>query len=304
MKKKIIYLPLLVIVGLLVYFTFKEWGIFFDAKRKLLELQKRKIAWKVLEKDIAKELEKFNGEAGIIIEDLNTGWKILINKDKLFPSASLVKIPIMAACVLAVNENKLRLDESLVLRAADRVPGSGNLKEFPAGAKFSVRELIGLMITESDNTAANMLIERLGFEYLNDCFKKLRLKDTNISRLMMDFASRKDGVENFTTPFDLAFLLKEIYEGRLIKRGYSSMCLEFLKQQKIRDRIPAWLPRYVTVAHKTGLENGICHDAGIVFTPNKNDFLIVVLTKHAHKSARLAKLFIRKLAFCTYNYYQ
>jgi beta-lactamase class A len=121
---------------------------------------------------------------------------------------------------------------------------------------------------------------------------------------MMDFESRKGGVENFTTPSDLAFLLKGIYEGRLVKKGYSSMCLEFLKQQKIKDRIPAWLPKYITVAHKTGLEKGICHDAGIVFARDKNDFLIVVLTKHRHRTARLAKLFIRKVAFRAYNYYQ
>ena len=157
------------------------------------------------------------------------------------------------------------------------------------------------MISESDNTATNMLIDRLGFACLNDNFKKIGLKDTNISRRMMDFRSRKAGKENFTTASDLAHILEKIYKKKLINKAYSQMCLDFLKKQKIKDRIPVKLPAGTLVAHKTGLEKGICHDAGIVFTP-RGDFLICVLTRHKNKTAKSAKELIAQLAFLTYSY--
>lgn len=303
MKKKILFLCLIFSWGTLAYLSFKAGTNYLEFKRKQQELEKRKVAWKILEEDIKKELDDFRDQAGIVIKDLDTGWQILINQDRLFPPASLVKIPIMAACFYAADKGKIKLDETLKLKTTHKVSGSGILKDVPVGAELTIRKLIELMIIESDNTATNMLIGRLGFDYLNDCFKELRLKDTNISRKMMDFKSRKEGRENFTTVSNLAFLLEEIYNEKLIEKVYSHVCLELLKKQKIRDRIPAKLPKYTVVAHKTGLEFGICHDAGIVFTP-KGDFLICVLTKHHNKTAKLAKEFIAQIALETYNYYQ
>jgi beta-lactamase class A len=209
----------------------------------------------------------------------------------------------MAACFLAADEGKVKLEEILVLRAQDRCGGSGKLKDSPVGTRLSIAELINLMIAESDNTAANMLIDRMGMGYLNDSFQRLGLKDTNICRKMMDFVSRRLGKENFTTASDISLLLERIYQGRLINKGYSGMCLAYLKKQKIRDRIPRELPAETEIAHKTGLERGICHDAGIVFTPAGN-FLICVLTKHRQKTARTAKDFIAQLALKTYYYYR
>lgn len=303
MQKKTLFIFSTLFILILAFLCFKAWNNYFDLKRKILELEKRKIAWKILERQIKEEASLFPGEAGIFIEDLNQRWQIGISQDKIFPAASLVKIPIMAACFYAVNEGKIKLDEVLILKAQDRSGGSGKLKDSPVGTELSIRDLIELMIAESDNTAANILIERLGMAYLNDCFKNLRLKNTNMSREMMDFRSRRQGKENFTTASDVSLLLEKIYHGRLVNKSYSGMCLEYLKKQKIRDRIPKKLPPETGIAHKTGLERGICHDAGIVFT-NAGDFLICVLTKHRQKTARSAKDFIAQLALKTYNYYR
>jgi beta-lactamase class A len=292
-KKKIIYvlavLVILLVINTILYFY-------------LAGLEKRKTAWQALEVKIKKELNTFHGQAGIIIKDLNYNWQIGINQEELFPSASLVKIPIMAACFYAIDQGRLRLEEKLSLKGKDKALGSGILKDTSVGTDFSIRELIELMISESDNTATNMLIDCLGFDYLNNCFKRLRLKSTNISRRMMDLKSRREGKENFTTAVDLANILEDIYRQRLINRTSSQMCLEFLKKQKIRDRIPARLPPDTKVAHKTGLENSICHDAGIVFGP-KGNFLICVLTKHNNKTAKSAKEFISRIALEVYNCY-
>lgn len=264
---------------------------------------KRNLAWKVLEKRIKKEICSFRGEVGVVIKDLNNGKQILYEQNKFFPSASLVKIPIMASCLYALEEGKINLKEKLFLMHEYKVSGSGQLKNMAEGCMLTVEELIELMITESDNTATNMLIGRLGFDYLNNTFKKLGLKGTNLSRKMMDFSNRRNGVENYTTAADIAYLLEKIYHQELLSADISKKCLELLKLQKLRDRIPAKLPPDTLVAHKTGLERGICHDGGIVFTDH-GDFLICVLVKHKNKTARQAKKFIAQLAFLTYNYYQ
>ncbi|MBU3959190.1 MAG: class A beta-lactamase-related serine hydrolase [Candidatus Omnitrophica bacterium] len=290
MAKKILFLCLILALSILIYFS--SW-----------EAKKQRSSWSALEAEIKRELNGFNGQAGIIVKDLKRGREILINQDELFPSASLVKIPIMAACFYAAQEGKIKLDETVQLKPSHKSSGSGILKNMPVGARFTIERLIEIMICESDNTATNILIERLGFDYLNSCFKNLGLRDTNITRKMMDFKSRKEGRENFTTVSDSVFLLERIYNEKLIRRTYSRACLEFLKKQKIRDRIPAKLPQYLVVAHKTGLEYGVCHDVGIVFTP-RGDFLIGVLTSHTHKTAKLAKAFIAEVAFLAYNYYQ
>ncbi|MCM8791714.1 MAG: class A beta-lactamase-related serine hydrolase, partial [Candidatus Omnitrophica bacterium] len=129
----------------------------------------------------------------------------------------------------------------------------------------------------------------------NGCFKKLGLKNTNIDRKILDSKAKIKGLENFTSAKDIAYILEKIYKKELINKDISEKCLAFLKKQKIRDRIPKMLPSYISVAHKTGLENGGCHDAGIIFT-KEGDFLICVLTQHNFKTNHSAKKFISKIA--------
>ncbi len=174
----------------------------------------------------------------------------------------------------------------------------------PGGSVFTVEELIEPMITESDNTATNLLIDYIGFDTLGMYFKKIGLKNTNIARKMLDFRERRKGVENYTTAEDMAFVLEELYRSNFINKEISKQCLLLLGQQKINDRIPRKLPKKgAFIAHKTGLERYVCHDVGIVYT-QKGNFLICVLVKHKNKFAKPAKRFISEIALLVYNYYQ
>lgn len=256
-----------------------------------------------LEDEILKDIYQFNQKCGILIKDLRTGYEIAFNQDMVFPSASLVKIPIMACVYCAYREGKLDLKDKLILKDSDKTAGSGILKYMPGGRTFEIEELLHLMIAYSDNTATNMLIDLLGFDYLNSCFKNLGLRHTNVSRKILDNKSRDRGFENFTTAQDISYILEIIYRGEFLNKDISKKCLEFLKQQKVRDRIPALLPIDVVVAHKTGLEKGICHDAGVIFT-KEGDFLICILTAHNFKNAQPAKRFISRVAqrlYLTFN---
>lgn len=259
------------IISLVFYFKFRAND------------EKRKISWQILRNKIEEEVATFRGEAGIIIKDLNRNRQISLNPDKLFPAASLVKLPIAVCSFYAADEGK--------------IAHGGGIK-LP-----EMQELIEQMICASDNTSTNILIEQLGFGYLNDCFKKLGLKQTNLSRQMLDFKSRKIGKENYTSCQDIAFLLEEIYYKKLISRSVSRQCLGLLSRQIIRDRIPVRLPSDTVVAHKTGLEKGVCHDAGIIFS-HQGDFLVCVLTRHNQKTAKSAKEFISQIAHLVYSCYQ
>jgi len=303
-KKKVFVIFLAVslalsVCGWLGYSSYKVWK---QAQEKQRLLEKRQAAWAVLNDALGNKARLFQGDAGIIIEDLNTGWQFSLNQDKLFPSASIVKIPIMAACFQAVYEGRLNLKEKMVLKLSNKTTGSGIIKNFASGTKIPVEELIEIMITQSDNTAANMLIERLGFEYLNDYFKISGLKHTNLSRKMMDFQDRKHGVENYTSASDISKLLGKLYHRKFINRQISEKCLAMLLRQKVNDRIPKKLPDDCPVAHKTGLEKNVCHDAGIVFT-QQGDFLICVLTK-SRSGTRQVKEFISNLALVIYQTYR
>lgn len=264
-------------------------------------LEQRRAAWETLKAEISREIRQFHGEAGVWIEDLNTGWNTGYQIRKSFPAASIVKIPILAACYQAAQEGRLRLDEKIVLQGSEKVLGSGRLKAEPNGSVWTVQQLLELMITRSDNTATNLLIRRLGFGELNRSFQKMGLNQTRLSRRMMDFSERKKGVENYTTARDISLTLKKLYQHRLVNWQVSDQCLGLLKRVTLKDRIPALLPKGTVVAHKTGLEKGVCHDSGIVFTP-EGDYLVCVLTRSRNKTAQPAKQFIARIAAYAHRY--
>ena len=287
---------LFLVISLSLFFVYPR----LNKERVLLE--RKKAQWSVLRQEISSQARNFKGRSGIVVKDLKMNWEVSLNKEEVFVSASLVKIPIMAAVFGAAQSGKIKLESRIKLKSSDKVSGSGELKNMPAGRDFSIEELVERMVISSDNTAANMLIELLGFGFLNNSFKEFGLKNTNLARKMMEFGDRKNGVENYTTAEDTSYLLEKIYRNKLCNSFVSEKCLGLLKRQKTRDRIPAQLPDDIIVAHKTGLEMKACHDAGIVFAP-RGDFLICVLTKGVVNS-RISKKFISNIAFEVYNNYR
>ena len=306
MKRKTWFLIiLLILLGTGLFFSYKAYENYSrQVKNSRVLLDKKKQGWMNLRNALKNKALNFKGKVCIVIKDLDRGWEIDFNKDKLVPSASLVKVPIMLSCFYAAQNGRISLKDTISLKALDKVGGSEILRNKPAGSVFTVEELFKPMITQSDNSAANLLIDFLGFDTLNAFFKKIGLKNTNIARKMMDFEERREGKENYTTAEDMAYLLGTLYYKTFLNKDISERCLALLKQQKINDRIPREIP-YAgrSIAHKTGLEKYVCHDIGIVFT-QKGDFLICVLVKHEDKHARQAKRLISEIALLTYNYYQ
>lgn len=305
MKKKILFLILpLILVGAGIFISHKTHSKPRTARKAPVSQERNRQAWLGLENNIGSEVRGFKGTVGVVIKDLRSNREIAFNKNVLMPSASVVKIPVMLSCFYAERDGKISLKDTVCLRGGQRVAGSKVLGDCPPGSRFTVEALLGPMITQSDNTAANVLIDLIGFDALNAYFRKMGLQHTNIVRNMMDFKERKAGGENYTTASDMAYLLEKLYRRQLLSKGISERCLGLLGGQKVNDRIPKKLPKEgVFIAHKTGLERYICHDVGIVYT-KKGNFLICVLVRHEEKLAKSAKQLIADIALLVYNYYR
>lgn len=302
-KKTLLLITLILFLGIGGYFGQQHYAKFQKAEQERILYETRKAAWQELQQRLKVEINQFKGEVGIVINELETGWEFSYEKTKLFPSASLAKIPLMAACFWAASQGRIKLDRNIALKSSDKLTGSGVLKDMPAGITFSVERLIGLMIYDSDNTATNIVTNLLGIDYLNSTFKAFGLRNTELSRKIADYHSRDKGIENYTTAEDMALLLDKIYRRNLGSKSVSDQCISMLKLTRLNDRIPKYLPVDITIAHKTGLEKGVCHDAGLVFT-RKGDFIIVVLTKHANSNSAPSKEFIARVSLYVYKYFE
>ena len=258
--------------------------------------------WKSLVDAVNRRARNYSGSVGYYIKDLRTGDVAMSHTENVFLSASLIKLPILCAAYEAVQEGKLALSTPITLQRSDLKGGSGILKRSPIGSVYTNRELLELMIVHSDNTAAELLIRQLGFDYLQQTFTRLGLLDTEIHPDGFNLSAKRVVSDNRTSPRDMGLLLEKIYRRELVSPEASDDMLLILKHQKLRDRLPRYLPTGWQIAHKTGLLRKACHDVGIVFSP-KGDYMICVLTGQ-DANYREAKRFIASVGRITYDYYQ
>lgn len=262
--------------------------------------QKRNI--KYLEKQVEYQAKNFPGNFAVSI--FSFGFNKInfnYNSDEKIAAASIIKIPILAAALAAVYEEKIKLSDRIVINQRDLTGGAGILKRVDLPLEMTFEALLVYMVAISDNIATNKVIDLLGFEYINQVFRDIGLKDTILRRKMMDFQARRQGIENFTTSYDIALLLKNIYLNRLYGPKISEKARNILFLQQHSDRIPLLLPDSVRVGHKTGLERGVVHDAGIIYG-QKRDFVIAVLTRNVSNYSQ-AKKFIADVAALAYNHF-
>jgi len=300
-------LPALIVTaaGLSLYFAsvrVKIWLAPQPEPKRVIESPLKDEEWAEMVGGLQSLSRSYEGRVGIYLKDMETGRTWEYNADRLFPSASLIKVPIMAAVFEKIKLGAITLETQLKLTRRDRVGGSGSLKWVREGTSLSVMEIIYKMITESDNTATRMLIDYVGMDYLKGAFGKLGLVQTNITPEGMSLASGKVQRENYTTAREMGSLIERIYAGELVDKESSGLMLEALKHNKSRSRLRKGLPMGWEIGHKTGLLRHACHDVGIVFSP-RGDYVIAVLTSDV-PNYKSAKNFISKVAKLTYRYYR
>jgi len=246
--------------------------------------------------------DNYPARVGIYIKDLKTGRVWEYNADRLFRSASLIKLPIMVGVFSLVEEKKISLDKEIPITNKDRVWGSGSLKWAREGTRLTVLELVYRMITESDNTATRVLLDYIGIDYFKSYFKQIGLCYTNITEEGMDLTSGRVRKENFTTPRDMGYLLEKIYRKEIVSKNACEMMLDILKRTKSYSRIRKGIPPTWQVGHKTGLLRKSTSDVAIVFSPN-GDYILCVLLDEV-PSYRSGKIFITKVAKLTSDFYR
>src|SRR5262249_19656994 len=117
--------------------------------------------WQSLARAVQRRAHQFGGDTGYIIEDLATGRVVAHNDNEIFPSASLIKLPILCAAYQAAHEGRFSLSTPITVNRMDKRGGSGILKLAPNGSIYTNRELLEAMIIHSDNTAANLIVQQL-----------------------------------------------------------------------------------------------------------------------------------------------
>jgi beta-lactamase class A len=241
------------------------------------------------ESAISARLAKSGADVAVYFRTLDGRAQWSVRSDDLFHAASTMKIPVMIELFHQVQEGKVKLTDTLlvknefhsivdgspyVLNASDDSEGELYKAE---GQKRTLRELCELMITVSSNLATNLLIEKLDVENIRAEVHTLGADGMNVKRGVEDNRAFQNGLNNTTTASGLGMLLQAIAEGKAVDAASSNEMVAILEWQKFNEGIPAGLPKGIPVAHKTGEITKIHHDAAIVFA--KRPFILVILVR-------------------------
>lgn len=206
------------------------------------------------------------------------GTQFGVGEDRVYPSASLIKILVLVELLRQVDNGDTSLDEEIRIARVDLIEDSALLEGEELPGSFSLRRLAEGMIQFSDNTATNCLISHCGMDRIDTHARELNLQDTTLHRRMMDFDARARGEDNFTTASDMVALLVGLWESRSLSAHSRAFAIDTLLGQKLTSRIPITPPPGARFAHKTGELEGIEHDAGIMLLPGRS-FAVAILAR-------------------------
>ena len=238
------------------------------------------------------------GVVGYVVVDLSSGERFTRLDTVQFPTASTIKLAILYEVMKQADEGRVALDETAPLDRARAVPG-GLLYEL-SRPSLSPRDLAVAMILQSDNTATNVLIDRVGMAAINARMKSLGLAGTALRRHMIDTEAARRGDENVATPSDLARLLQVFHAGEGLSATSKASALEILKKFK-QTPIRAGVPSDVAVASKSGELDGVRADAGIVYLEGRPYIFVAMATYLGDSPQPSAPL--EALARASYDYF-
>lgn len=264
-----------------------------------------------LQADLERLAASVPGVIGIGVKAAWGGQPIFVNPDRAFPAASVFKVPVLLEVLSQAEEGRLRLDERVTVTDAVKSPGSGVLKELVSQPALSLLDLATLMIIISDNTATDILVERVGTAAINRRLAGWGLQTTRVAmscrQLLFDVAGRAagpftpetrleverilktrervfsgrayaDSDNNVTTPREMVRLLEMLVIDGPLSPGVRAQALDVMRRQQIRDRLPFHLPQGTEMAHKTGSIAGVRNDAGILFV-SRGPIIVCAFTR-------------------------
>jgi beta-lactamase class A len=239
---------------------------------------KQQILWQKLEALIAEVDHNLDGVMGVAIEDLTSGQKYQLRENEVFPQASSIKIAVLAELYRQAQQGKLKLTDLYVVKSADLVEDSPIMNGLTPGVtQITLRDLATMVAAVSDNSAANILIDRVGMENVNSFLDSLGLTHTRLRRKMMDLKAAGEGRENISTPGEMMTLLDAIYRGKVLNKPLTGDFFKLLSTKK-NSWIPRDLPENLKIADKHGELEGVRNDSGVIFLENRPYILCVMTT--------------------------
>ncbi len=265
---------------------------------------------------------EYGGHLGVMAKNLRTGEVVQYNAAERFPTASLIKLPIMAGYYQMVKAGTLDPKSTVTLTAADKKTGSGVLERLDNGATITLQDAVNLMITLSDNTATNLVLDRMGSTHaerlarVNDLMVRLGLKNTRLLNRLYSWDTKQRTPEGIrygigvSTPEDMVILSEAMYKKELIDAASSEAMITVLKGQFYDDMIPRLLPasecKTFAVAHKSGFVNESKTDAGLVLSDKLDMAIGIFIDKqpdHAEGINNTGILLAAHVSRAIWNYF-
>jgi beta-lactamase class A len=235
-----------------------------------------------LEKSVLDVDRGLDGVMGVAIIDLTDGHKYLLHANDVYPQASSIKICVLAELYRQAQQGKLKLTDMYTVNAADLVQDSDIMGGLTPGVtQITLRDLATMMVAVSDNSATNVLIDRVGMDNVNTFLSSQGLRDTRLRRKMMDLRAAGEGRENVSTPNEIAKLLQALYQGKILNQEMTDDFFKVLATHK-DSWIPRNLPDDLKIADKPGALEGVRNDSGVIFV-DKRPYILCVMTTYLRR---------------------
>ena len=221
---------------------------------------------------IEQEMAAIPGHTGFYYKNLVTGLEYGVREQETYLAASVIKFPLLLHVLHRAARGEICLSDKLTVENHEKVPSCGGLNQFTDAVEADIRTLCRLMIVLSDNTATNKLLTFCGFEEANRAFREMGLEKTVIRRLLFDYEAAKRGFQNTVCPTEIGMLLEQLYRKEFVSPEVSQYAIDILLDQQVDHKLNGKLCGEVPIAHKTGEDDRLSNDVGIVFA--KEPFVI------------------------------
>ncbi len=245
-----------------------------------------------LKKQIQKLTDGATGNYAVYFADLNNdNLAFGIHEKEQFTAASVNKVPIVAILYFLENKGKLNLDEQITIQEDDLQDyGTGTIRYQTPGSVYSLKTLAKLALSQSDNTAAYIIVKRIGIDIVQQTIQSFGLRQTDIA-------------SNKTSPYDIFLLFKKIYAHQITNEARTEELLGFMRDTDSEDRLPAGLAPDAIVFHKTGDAIGSIHDLGIIKIDD-TVFFLGIMTSDIGDKEKETRATIAKIAKTTLDFYR
>lgn len=211
-------------------------------------------------------LSMLPGKVSMVYKSLVSDEAFTFCPNEKLIAASVIKLPMMITLFRMAENGEIDWNEEFTVGHDVKVPSCGALTYLHDGLKVTLRDLCVLMIIVSDNTATNMVFDRIGCDRVNETLRMFGCNDTTLRRKMFDSVSARKGIQNHITAGEIASLLEKMAKSQLISTEADREMMNILLDQRINGKIPFFIDSMdIDVAHKTGEDSGTTHDVAVVF---------------------------------------